>query len=303
MDIRGTSSRAPSLALATSKLRAGGVAGRFVGRLITRIWRGVIEDECIDLAAQMSFYFSLSLFPFLIVIAAFVGWLPSTTLWHNLAQWITDYLPRDSRSLVFMTILDLTQGATGYLSFGLIALLWTASSGFVSLMESLTVAYGAKETRGFCKKRLIAIVATVVGAAFFVVSFGLMTFGRWVASAISFQLENFLPFHVPWELGRWLASLLLMLLGLDLLNYFLPNIKRQWHWLTPGSIFVVLAMVAGSSVFNFYLRHFGDYPKFYGALAGFIILLTWIYFASLLLLIGAETDSIVENLKRRGADA
>jgi membrane protein len=94
-----------------------------------------------------------------------------------------------------------------------------------------------------------------------------------------------------------------MLLGLDLLNYFLPNIKRQWHWLTPGSIFVVLAMVVGSAVFNFYLRHFGDYPKFYGALAGFIILLTWVYIASLLLLIGAETDSIVENLKRRGADA
>jgi membrane protein len=303
MDIRGTSTRAPSLAWAPSKLRAGRVAGRFFWRLLNRIWKGVIEDDCIDLAAQMSFYFSLSLFPFLIVIAAFVGWLPSTTLWHNLAQWITDYLPRDSRSLVFMTILNLTQGSTGFLSFGLIATFWTASSGFVSLMESLTVAYGAKETRGFWKKRLIAIVATVVGAAFFVMSFGLMTFGRWIASAISIHLENVLPFRVPWELGRWLASLLLMLLGLDLMNYFLPNVRRRWQWLTPGTVFVVLAMIAGSAVFNFYLRHFGDYPKFYGALAGFIILLTWIYIASLLLLIGAETDSIVENLKRRGADA
>jgi membrane protein len=304
MDIRETSGRAESLAWTPSRLRSmlsSRLRAISLGQLGKQIWSDAIRDDYLDLAAQMSFYFSLSLFPFLIVIAALVGWLPSTTLWHNLAQWITDYLPRDSRSLVFMTILDLTQGSKGFLSFGLIATIWTASSGFVSLMESLTVAYGEKETRGFWKKRLIAICATVVGAFFFVMSFGLMTLGHWVASAISFHLQNFLPYQVQWELGRWLASLLLMLLGLDLTNYFLPNVKRPWHWLTPGSAFVVLTMVAGSAVFNFYLRHFGDYPKFYGALAGFIILLTWIYIASLLLLFGAETDSILEKLNNRGA--
>ena len=80
-----------------------------IRNLIGEIWDEVVTDECVDLAAQMSYYFSLSLFPFFIVLAAFVGWLPSTSLWHNLAQWITDYLPRDSRRMVFTTILSLTQ--------------------------------------------------------------------------------------------------------------------------------------------------------------------------------------------------
>ena len=94
-----------------------------------------------------------------------------------------------------------------------------------------------------------------------------------------------------------------MVLGLDLMNYFLPDVNRPWHWMTPGTAFVVLTMVAESAGFNFYLDHFGSYPRFYGTMAAFIILMTWIYLASLILLIGAETDSICENLQRRGATA
>jgi membrane protein len=268
---------------------------------VSEVWGGVVTDDCVDLAAQMSYYFSLALFPFFIVLAAFVGWLPSTSLWHNLAQWITDYLPRDSRRMVFTTILNLTQASTGFFSLGLAATVWTVSSGFVSLMESLSVSYGVKETRGFWKKRLLAIAATIVVTFFLMASFGLLTFGRWAAVIISTRLATDFRYQIPWEVGRWLASLLLMLLGLDLVNYFLPNVKRRWHWLTPGTVFVVLTMVAGSGIFNFYLRHFGSYPKFYGTMAGFIILMFWIYLASLILLIGAETDCVIERMRSRGA--
>jgi membrane protein len=264
--------------------------------IVGEIWDGIISDACVDLAAQMSYYFSLSLFPFFIVLAAFVGWLPSTSLWHNLAQWITNYLPRDSRRMVFTTILNLTQTSTSVFSLGIAATIWTTSSGFVSVMESMTAAYGARETRGFWHKRIIAVGATLVGTVFLVSSFGLLTFGHWAAAIVSMHLGAILPVQIPWELGRWLASLLLMLLGLDLTNYFLPNIKRRWHWVTPGTAFVVLTMFAGSAVFNFYLRHFGSYPKFYGTMAGFIILMVWIYLASLILLIGAETDSVIERI-------
>ena len=268
--------------------------------LIKTIFHEVEKDDCIDLAAQMSFYFSLSLLPFLVVIAAFVGMLPSTTLWHNLAEWMTNYLPRGSRRMVFMAILGLTQGSTAFLSFGLAATIWTASSGFVSLMESLTVAYGAKETRPFWHKRAIAVVATVLGALLFIVSFGLLAVGHWMASLISVRLENVVRLEVPWQVARWSASVVLMILGLDLMNYFLPNVKMHWRWVTPGTGFIVATMLAGSAMFNFYLSHFSSYPKFYGAMAGFIILVTWIYIASLILLIGAEVDNSVEKFRKSG---
>lgn len=244
----------------------------------------------------MAFFFSLSLLPFLVVIAAFVGMLPSTTLWHNLAQWLTNYLPRGSRRMVFTAILGLTEESKAFLSFGLIATLWTASSGFVSLMESLTGAYGSRDTRSFWHKRVIALIATMLSAIFFIVSFVLMTFGHHIAGLISAQLEVVLNVALPWEIARWAASVVLMLLGLDLMRHFLPNVKKRWRWITPGNVFIVLTMVACSAGFNFYLSHFGSYPKFYGAMAGFIILVTWIYIASLILLVGAEIDSTVENL-------
>lgn len=271
--------------------------------MIKSIWTEAMSDNCIDLAAQMSFYFSLSLFPFCIVVAALVGWLPSTTVWHNLAQWMTTYLPRDARRMVFLTILSLTENSTSFLSIGLLATIWTASSGFVSLMESLTAAYGFKETRGFWRKRVIAICATLAGAIFFVGSFALLTFGHWIAGLVSLRTEYIVQLHLPWEVGRWIASVLLMVLGLDLMNYFLPNLRRRWHWMTPGTAFVVLTMIAGSAAFNFYLHRFSSYPRFYGAMAAFVILLTWIYLVSFILLIGAETDSVIENLERRRATA
>ena len=119
----------------------------------------------------------LSIFPFFIVVAALIGWLPSTTLWQSFAQWITDYLPTQSRRVIFETILGLSHGYTGFLSFGLLATLWTASSGFVSLMESLSVAYGGRDTRSYWKKRGIALLATMLMAVFLIASFGLLAAG------------------------------------------------------------------------------------------------------------------------------
>jgi membrane protein len=91
-----------------------------------------------------------------------------------------------------------------------------------------------------------------------------------------------------------------MFFALDLINYFLPIVSRPWRWLTFGTAFVALTDLATSTGFNFYLRHFGSFPKFYGTMAGFIIVITWIYVGSLILLIGAEIDSVLEGLKRQG---
>src|ERR1700676_5720742 len=147
---------------------------RSISEVIELTFSRVMEDNILDLAAQVSFYFVLSLVPFLIVLAAVIGWLPSTTLWQSFAQWITDYLPTQSRRVIFETILGLSHGYTGFLSFGLLATLWPASSGFVSLMESLSVAYGGRDTRSYWKKRGIAVIATMLMAIFMVASFGLL---------------------------------------------------------------------------------------------------------------------------------
>lgn len=272
---------------------------QFYPNLLKIIWADVQTDDCLDLAAQMSFYVVLSLFPFLLVIAAVIGWLPSTNLWHNFAQWITNYLPGDSRKLVFSTILDLSHGYSGFFSLGLVGTVWAASAGVSSLIDSLNVTYKAKETRSFWRRRAIAFSGTSLAAIFFIASFCALTFGHWAATSLSLDLKGIHSLRVPFEIARWLATLLLICLALDLMNHFLPNITRPWRWVTPGRLFVSLTWVGASIAFNFYVRYFANYPRLYGALAGFIVLMMWIYIASLILLIGVEMDNAMELLKGR----
>lgn len=266
------------------------------------VWMRVLDDDCIDMAAQVSFYFVLSMFPFFLVVAAIVGWLPSTTIWQQFVHWIMLYVPRLSRTLLFATILDLTHGQTGFLSFGLFTAIWSASSGFASLMEALTTAYGSKDTRGFWTKRILAIGATIGAALFFLLSFGLWSIGHW-AAALSPALRAVVQFQSRWDIAWWLVTVLLACLGVDLINYLLPDVKRRWHWLTPGTFLVVLSFILSSLAFNFYVRHSPMLPRVYGTLAGFIILMMWIYVSTLILLVGAEIDRMIEIFQQRGAPA
>ncbi len=260
----------------------------------------VVEHKLLDLAATVSFYFVLSLLPFLIVLAAIVGWLPSTTLWQSFAQWITDYFPNRSRQAVFATILDLTRGYTGYLSFGLLAAVWSASSGFMSMMEALSVACCGKDSRGYWKRRAIATVATLVSSVFCLLGFALWTTGHWATRAIFAEMKYLGAIHFRWSVVFWwVGTVLLMFVGLALMNHFLPDRKREWSWFTAGNIFAVTAILVSSVGFNLFLRYSPTVPQVYTVLAGFVILMTWIYVANLMVLIGTEIDTAIEQISGR----
>jgi membrane protein len=276
------------------------VWGRTVMNVIKRTFRRVMDDNILDLAAQVSFYFVLSLVPFLIVLAAIVGWLPSTTLWQSFAQWITDYFPNRSRQAVFETILDLTRGYTGFLSFGLLAAMWSASSGFMGLMEALSVACCGKDSRSYWRKRAIATVATLVASLFCLLGFALWTVGHWATRTIFTGFKYVGTVHFRWSVVLWwVGTIALMLIGLALINHFLPDGKRSWRWLTTGNVFTVVAIMSVTVGFNLFLRYSPTVPQFYTVLAGFVILMTWIYAANLMILIGTELDTAISDLHRR----
>lgn len=271
---------------------------QFYWAVLKKAWKRVWAHNCLDLAAQMSFYFVLSIFPLLLVVASIVGWLPSTNLWHNFAQWISHYLPRSARDASFHAILGLTHGYPSFFSVGLIATVWSASAGFLSLIQSLNVAYEVKETRGFVKDHVIAVIAAALAAFFLLGSFGLLTAGELAGAVIAKDVPWFQHFRIWFEVGRWLMSLALLFIGVDLINHFLPNRKRRWQWFTLGTIFVVGLFVVTAFAFDLYVADFASYSKVYGALAGAIILLTWVYVFSLILLIGAEIDHAVELVRQ-----
>jgi len=278
-------------------LRVLGWRASFVA-IVKQVVLEMIEDDCSDLAAKMAFYFLLAFFPFLIFLAAIVGFLPFTGLWDKLVGWMMLYLPADVRRSMLATILGLTTGRTGFLSFGVLGTAWTASSGFVALMESLSVAYGVRETRGYWKRRALGLMMLIIVSFFFITSFALMAGGHWIGKEIDARVNYGPAFLVLWEIARWVVTLALLNLGVVLIDYVLPNVKRRWRWLTPGSAIVAIILMVATLGFNFYMRHFSVYHQAYNALLGFIVLTLWIYLTSFVLLIGAEVNSVLEGMRR-----
>jgi membrane protein len=276
-----------------------GVEGHISFReLARRVWYEIDKDDVAGLAAQMSYWFVLALFPFLIFLAALVGTLPFTGLWDKLLVWITHYLPPASQRLIFQTVAALTDNRTGFLSFGVLGTAWAASSGITSLAEALNAVYELKETRSYLKRRIIALAMVLVLSASFIVAFALMTAGGRLGKRIA---APFLPVdlhaNLVWSAGWWVVSMFLIALCISFLDYSLPNLKRSWTWLTPGGVFVALAWIPALLGFDLYVRYVASYNKTYGALGALVILMVWVYVTSLIILVGAEVNSELRKLK------
>ena len=236
-------------------------------------------------------------------MAGLLGWIATTSDWAQFAAWLTTYLPARTQYAALTAMLELSKGYGAFLSFGLILTMWSASTGFLSLMDALSVAFGVKERRSYFKRRVIAICATILSALFVLLCFGIWNVGHLLAGVISHDFHYFVFFSVQWKLARWIATLLVICIGVDLINYFLPGSRQPWRWISAGTAFSVIGFVAASALLNLYVNHNPDVPRIYGALTGFIFLMLWIYFASLSLLIGAETDAAVRELTSHEAAA
>jgi membrane protein len=265
------------------------------GEWLKRVWRAVLADHCDDLAAQLSYFFLVAMFPFFIVLAAIVGFLPFTDLWPHVLTWITHYFPDRVQPYVLKTVLKLTQERIGLLSFGLATSIWIATRGVVSLMDSLNHAYNAAETRPIWKRRLISCGVMLVFAVTFLTAFGLLTFGgrlgHWLASSTGLGTA----FILAWHLSRWAISLVLLDFAVVFANHVLPNLRRPWRWYTPGSLFVVVVWFPSTVGFNAFIRHFSASAGAYGALGTFFVLMAWIWVTNFILLVAAEMDSEFEK--------
>ena len=269
--------------------RAGG-SNAFIKEFAKRVWREVDEDNVTGLAAQMSYYFVLALFPFFIFLAALVGTLPFTGLWDSILRGIVLYLPAPSQHLVFDTVTSLTRGHRSFLSLGLLGTASASCTGIMNLMGSLNLAYEVKETRSFFKRLAFSFLMLFVFAILTVASFALLAAGDWIDKWLVGHSYSTAPWLFVWQVGRWLASLFFIAVAVSVANNALPNLRRPWRLLSAGTIFVVAAWIPATLGFNLYLRYVASYDKTYGALGTFVVLLVWIYLGSLITLIGAEIN-------------
>src|SRR5215813_15247135 len=152
--------------------------GKTLVRLLKRIVVRCYENDALNGAAQVSFYFVLSMFPFFLMIAALLGWVPTSSGWQTFARWLSAYFPARTQDTLLLIMLGLSKGYRGFFSFGLILTVWSASTGFMSLMEALSRANSLRETRNYFKRRLIALAATFLAACLLIAWFGIWSAGE-----------------------------------------------------------------------------------------------------------------------------
>jgi membrane protein len=280
----------------TSLWGLGGLSWR---ELAKRVWNEIQEDNVFGRAAELSYYFLLALFPFLIFLTSIIGLVlgSGTGTRHMLFNYLARIMPPSAFQLIDNTMYEVSAASSGgKLSFGLLAALWAASNGLTAITDSLNTAYDLTESRAWWKRRLVSIGLTMALSVFIIAALVLVVSGGRIAEGLA-SAYGFGPvFSVAWKIIQWPVVLGFMTLAFALIYYFAPDIREQkWMWLTPGAAIGVALWLLVSIAFRVYLHFFNSYSATYGSLGAVIILMLWLYFTGAAVLIGGEINSEIEN--------
>ncbi|MCD9022746.1 YihY/virulence factor BrkB family protein [Cohnella silvisoli] len=260
----------------------------FVQCLISRFR----EDDVPSLGAQLTYYLILAFFPFLIFLVSLVGFAHVSA--DELLGDFIHMLPSETGDTVRSSVNEvmLTENGT-LLSVGMLATLWAASNGVNAIIKGLNKAYDEAETRPFWKVRGLSVLATVVLAVVILISILMLVFGKIIGQYL-FEWLNY-PAGFPWAWSILkLAIPLIALFGVFMLLYrVMPNRLISWRDVVPGSLFTTVSWVGSSFLFSFYVNQFGNYTKTYGSLGGIIVLLIWLYWSSIIVMLGGEINATI----------
>jgi membrane protein len=269
-------------------------------------WGGVLkrsvsefkEDNLTDWAAALTYYGILSIFPALLVLVSVLGLIGSSAtqpLIDNLGQ----VAPGPAQDIFTSAIKNL-QGASGaagvFFVIGLAGALWSASGYVAAFMRASNVIYDIEEGRPVWKTLPTRVVLTLVLLVLLAVSAVAVTLTGGLARQVGgvFGLSD--TAITVWNIAKWPALLVVVSLMFGLLYWAAPNVRHpKFRWVTPGGVLAVLGWIVASLAFALYVANFGSYNKTYGALAGPIVFLVWLWISNIMVLLGAEFNAELQR--------
>jgi membrane protein len=269
--------------------------------LIRRTYSDALEDDVLGLAAQLSYYFFLALFPAILFLLAIASFFSLTALTDDLAQSLGPFVSPEVLELIQEQMRRLANNESGgLLTFGVAGAVWSSSAALVSIVSALNRAYDIEEGRPWWKVRLLAMGLTLGAAVFVLVALSLVLLGPTVAEFLGNATGLGKPFEWTWLVLQWPLVFLLVTTALGLIYYFGPDAEQDWAWITPGAVAATLLWLVASLLFKIYIAKFTDYNAAYGTVGGVIVLLLWFYVSSLAVLAGAELNAEIEHASPYG---
>lgn len=257
------------------------------------------KDQCTDLAAALTYYAVLALFPGLLALLSLVGLLgQGQESARTILGILNDVGAGSVADTLEPTLIDLSQsaGAGAALSVGLLAALWSASGYITSFGRAMNRIHEVGEGRPIWKLRPVMLLITVVEVALAAAVLTALVVTGPAAEAVGSAIGVGDTAVLVWSIAKWPVLLAAVVLMVAILFYSTPNIEQpKFRWISVGAALAIVVWALASAAFGFYVANFSSYDKTYGSLAGVIVFLLWVWLTNLALLFGAELDSELER--------
>lgn len=275
-------------------------------KTLKSIIQSVVENDFFGMASEMGFMLCIGIFPFILFLTAIFGFIGKNSFMGPIFIFMHNIMPTDVINLMNTVLNEVfffkRTGLVAVLGFCITLFLSTNTLAIVA--KGLNRAYKVKETRNFFYSRLLALIMVFVNTLVLFLSITLIVFGKVIIKffvaylGMTEHLANIMLFV------RWPIAFLTLFIMAYLSYYILPDLsgreKLRRHSALPGSIFFCISWLIGSWAFSVYINNLHTYNFVYGTIAGFAVMMMWLYYTSILILIGGEINSqLYEKLERK----
>jgi membrane protein len=266
-----------------------------------RLYRAYLDDLLFDSAAQLSYYFLFSLFPFLFFLVTLTAYLPIADLLERVIPQLRVLAPVQVAMFVEENLRAVTgEQRPSLLLFSLLASVFAASRGMDAIRRALNLAYDVKESRPLWRVELYSIGLTVAGAASVMSGLALLVAGGDVGFWLAERLHVERAYVMIVQELRWPATGLLIAALVAVAYYLLPNVKQEMKFLIPGSVTATALWLLATWGFGQYVSAFNTYNVTYGSLGGMVVLLVWLYLSGFVFVLGGVMNAILEHASATG---
>ncbi|ASP82687.1 YihY family inner membrane protein [Sinorhizobium meliloti] len=295
---RGTDEQAQDAGRGRAADSPGEIPARGLRDVFWRVVSQISEDRISLIAAGVTFYVLLSVFPALASLVSIYGLVSDPATIAEQATLLAAVLPAQSLQMMTDQLETLSSQKTSSLSFGFIAgllfALWSARNGVGALFEAMNIAYDETEKRSFIRLTLLSIGFTLAGLILTAVLIAAIAVLPAVLAFLHLELEGLLRFV------RWPVMLLLIAAGITLIYRYGPSREpAKLRWLTWGAALSTICWLGASLAFSYYIDNFANYNATYGALGALIGFMLWIWISTMIVIIGAELNAELEHQTAR----
>ncbi len=266
-----------------------------------RTWREVVDDDVLGLAAQLSYYFFLALFPAILFLLALASFFPLSHITDDVGRSLGPFVSSQVLALVQEQMRRLADNQNGgLLTVGVAGALWSSSAALVSIVGALNRAYDIDEGRPWWKVRAVAIGLTLSVAVIVLIALSLILVGPTLAEKLGDTTGGGALFEWAWLVLQWPLVFTLIAIAIGLLYYFGPDAEQDWAWITPGAVAATILWLLASLILKFYVANFTDYEGSYGTVGAVVVVLLWFYVSGIAILTGAELNAEIEHASAYG---